>query len=239
MNSKKRGPIVVVGILGVLVLAFLIISAIVNMPASDSLGGIGWGLIIGSAGIALTRFNRFIPDFTPRFTVSHRFIASETDEIVLDEPEKVTPRKRPNETHGAVNDTAVSDEMLMKLFGTTDVSIVSSSIETMYGELSQLRSQVKRSGHDESGMKRLKRERDEALQQVENISQRLASAERQAIQLVGSQDLINFFESIVIKDGDKEDAILKSGRRQRRFTQRLRAEGYCIAIAPTRPSPHV
>lgn len=233
--NKNRGPIIVGGILVILILAFLLISAIVNMPAHrDSFGGLGWLLIIGATSYGAHRFTCFM-----RFT---RFTFDETRETVIDgyarEVVSLDETHETGEARETVNETTISDETLIKLFGTNDISLISSGIEAMYSELSRLRSFVKQDVHNETVMKRLKRERDEAMQQISVISQKLSVAERQVIQPVKSRDLIEFFESITIKDGEQEDAILKSKRRQRRFTQRLRAEGYCIAIAPPHPSPH-
>ncbi len=187
-----------------------------------------WLLLVGGGGAALVLFIR------------GRQSRHETDELEEEEL-ALTLADRPDQLVGEIS----------ALFGTTDMNQITTGIQAMYTELTELREGA---GNDQDApsdltvkvseqeriITALANERDQAQAASERWQAKAISSTQEVSELrqemkehgkwqpLTEVELTSFFPTVTIKDGPDHNAFLNSKRRQRRLMQRLSAEGYSI-----------
>ena len=237
--QQNKGPLLAMGSAAVGLVLLLLISALVNLPQpapaaapSENVNpniwqNLFWLLLVGGGGAAVVLFIR------------RRQSRHETDEP--SEEVALTLADRPDQLVQEIS----------ALFGTTDMNQITTGIQAMYAELTELREGA---GSDQDApedlttkvseqeriITALANERDQAqaaserwqakaissTQEVSGLRQEMK--EHGKWQPLTEAELASFFPTVTIKDGNDHKAFLNSKRRQRRLMQRLSAEGYSI-----------
>ena len=183
--------------------------------------------MVGGGGAALVLFIR------------GRQSRHETDE--LEEEAPLTLADRPDQLVQEIS----------ALFGTTDMNQITTGIQAMYTELTELREGA---GSDQDApedlttkvseqeriITALANERDQAQAASERWQAKAISSTQEVSELrqemkehgkwqpLTEAELASFFPTVTLGDGSTEKPFLSSKRRQRRLIQRLSAEGYFI-----------
>ena len=186
-----------------------------------------WLLLVGGGGAAVVLFIR------------RRQSRHETDE--QEEEVALTLADRPDQLVGEIS----------ALFGTTDMNQITTGIQAMYTELTELREGLVRNqdapedltakvSEQERIITALANERDQAQTASERWQAKAISSTQEVSELrqemkehgkwqpLPEAELASFFPTVTIKDGPDHNAFLNSKRRQRRLMQRLSAEGYSL-----------